>query len=277
MEVTCGVRQGLAKKELIHFSFVFFKSTLGVKKSTSTFMVYGETGKLPLSKLMNCNILNYRYRVGGLSDDKIVKKVFNELYRLDSLGFHTWISEVKRIERSYPVDIGVSTVESLKQHVKTGVRDAYESFWYENINNVKNNPGLRTYRTINQNLVFQCYLDNISDFRFRKALAQLRCSSHSLEIERARHVRPRAPPVHQRLCNNCCVLEDEIHFLTDCTLFDQERSSLFHSVTLKCPNFITLDSKSKFIYLLTSEDPQIQNWVGKFCFYSFRKRGGAAQ
>ena len=92
---------------------------------------------------------------------------------MDSLGFHTWISEVKRIERSYQVDIGVSTVESLKQHVKTGVRDAYESFWYENINNVKNNPGLRTYRTINQNLVFQCYLDNISDFRFRKALVQL--------------------------------------------------------------------------------------------------------
>ena len=228
-------------------------------------MVYGETGKLPLSKLMNCNVLNYRYRVGGLSDDKIVKKVFNELYRLDSLGFHTWISEVKHIERSYPVDIGVSTVESLKQHVKTGVRDAYESFWYENINNVKNNPGLRTYRTINQNLVFQCYLDNISDFRFRKALAQLRCSSHSLEIERARHVRPRAPPVHQRLCNNCCVLADEIHFLTNCTnctLFDQERSSLFHSVTLKCQNFINLDSESMSIYLLTSAPMGIT--VGNF-------------
>ena len=264
------------KNKIDTFFLRFLKSTLGVKKSTSTLMVYGETGKIPLSHIANGNVLAYRYRVGGFTAEKIVKKIFDELKRLDDLGFHTWFSHVKCIERIYPSGMGVSTADTLKHHIKVNVNNSYEASWSDGINNVKANPGLRVYRKINQSLNFQSYLDNVRDFRFRKAFAQIRCSSHSLEIERGRH-RPIPIPAHLRLCKQCGTVDDEVHFLTQCTIFSHERSFLFRSIDPKCPNFSCLDNESKLVYLLTTEDSQIQNWVGKFCYYAFRKKGGAAQ
>ena len=59
----------------------------------------------------------------------------------------------------------------------------------------------------------ESYLDCISAPRFRIALSKLRFSSHNLEIERG----PKKD-VDERVCLLCNVVDDEIHFVTNCCI-----------------------------------------------------------
>ena len=47
-----------------------------------------------------------------------------------------------------------------------------------------------------------------------------------LEIERGRHTRP-ITPVENRRCPKCNVIENEIHFVLECTINQKERLELF--------------------------------------------------
>ena len=58
----------------------------------------------------------------------------------------------------------------------------------------------------------------ISDTRWLKALANLKMSSHTLEIERGRHVKPQTIPLEQPTCQRFTPeSDDEVHFLISCS------------------------------------------------------------
>ena len=73
------------------------------------------------------------------------------------------------------------------------------------------------YKSIKNKLEFETYLD-IPSFEGRKAIAKVRCSDHSLQIEKGRH---KKTPRENRICNFCPlkVVETEEHFLTTCTFY----------------------------------------------------------
>ena len=48
-------------------------------------------------------------------------------------------------------------------------------------------------------------------------LIKLRTSSHKLAIETGRWHRPHIIPIENRLCNVCHKLDDEYHFILECT------------------------------------------------------------
>ena len=139
------------------------------------------------------------------------------------------------------------------------------------INDTVSNPLLRTYKMFKLHFERELYLDQVKDFRYRNAITRLRTSSHTLEIERGRHRRPKIC-VENRLCLMCKSVEDERHFLIDCLLYDEQRQCLFSKIITKDDTFCHLSGEDKFIYLLTSGDQQILTWVGKFIYRSFEQR-----
>ena len=74
----------------------------------------------------------------------------------------------------------------------------------------------------------------VQDKRYRHAIPPLRCSSHILHIDRERYKRPRTP-LHGRLCYLCNCVEDELHFVTACSLNFTERTVLYDKVAGKFP------------------------------------------
>ena len=68
-------------------------------------------------------------------------------------------------------------------------------------------------------------------FKARQQMSKLRLSDHNLEIERGRYHRPSLKP-EDRTCIICPQkIEDEIHFLTECTAYSDERQNLVNSIT----------------------------------------------
>ena len=103
------------------------------------------------------------------------------------------------------------------------------------------------------------------------AFIRFRTGSHTLEIERGRYTNPRTP-IEDRLCIKCNEIEDEIHFLIQCTAYENERTELFRKITTVHGFFNTSSAKDTYIFLMTSDHPDILTWVAKFIYESMTKR-----
>ena len=87
-------------------------------------------------------------------------------------------------------------------------------------------------------------------------MTKFRLSDHKLMIEEGRHCRPKIPR-ENRFCKFCNTLvEDEQHMLIDCKLYGN-RAKWFDKIIEKCPNFSTLNSHQKFIFLMSQQDEQL--------------------
>ena len=109
------------------------------------------------------------------------------------------------------------------------------------------------------------YIEAISDCSYSIAMTKLRSSSHTLEVERGRYTKPKTN-ICERLCPVCNVIEDKIHFLANCKLYDAERTHFFGKVTAKIQNLHELNDADKFILLMSTKDKQILVWTGKFIY-----------
>jgi len=71
---------------------------------------------------------------------------------------------------------------------------------------------------------FQPYLSLINIERVRVSLSHFRVSAHRLESITGRWNTPMAVPLNERKCRTCIhYLEDEFHFLLECSLYNELR------------------------------------------------------
>ena len=141
----------------------------------------------------------------------------------------------------------VKSIEEDKLH--SSVKNCFDSLWK---NELTSFPKADSFRKFKQNVKFEKYLEDIRIRKHRVSLTKLRLSDHCLMIERGRYSRPIVPR-EERFCPHCPMkLEDEEHFLTQCSAYD--RTSLYSQLTDTCPQFGHLDHHNKFIFLLSQED-----------------------
>ena len=93
------------------------------------------------------------------------------------------------------------------------------------------------------------YLLVIKNKENRRSICKLRCGNHDLAIETGRFNKI---PLEERVCTRCeNKVEDELHFLTECELFDIVREKFPNDVIEIDPNLKT-DGKLFLISLLTT-------------------------
>ena len=264
---------GYNKMALSILDKVFLRSvrcTLGIKCTTSNIIVLGECGRMPPSVMCTINTLCFLNRLMCMNNDSLVKQVHVELQHLTGQGFDTWVSSTGKLAASYQLDLYMDPIKFRKE-CKNVVRSKFINQWAADIANITKNPILRTYRNIKLSFGTEPYIYLVKDRRYRHAISRLRCSSHILHIEKGRYTRPRTP-LHERLCYSCNCVEDELHFVTACSLNRTERIVLYDKVARKFPEFDQLADVEKFVFLFTFKDAQMLTWLGKFLYESFRTK-----
>ena len=252
----------------------FLRMVLRVKGSTSIQMLLGETGVLPPSILCHKNVILFYIRLNSLPAGSVLKSVFSEIKRLSSVGINSnnWCTQVCGLALSYNLDIEhMEYNKSTINLIKYSIRNKFIGDWKIKLTHLTQHPILRTYSLFKTNFECESYLENIKYYKYRIALTKFRTSSHMLEIERGRHTNP-ITPVNLRLCHICKVVEDEYHFLMECSIYDNDRLRLMTNIANKFPPFIDLSMYHKFVFLLSFNDPQIHTWVAKFIYNSFSLR-----
>ena len=159
-------------------------------------------------------------------------------------------------------------INRLTKQAKLCLINTYKVDWSIN---ARNSIKLRTYIKFKFKHSLEEYLFYIPDKRWMKALSILRMSSHMLEIERGRHVRPQKLPLEQRICQRCTSNSvDDIHFLITCSYFAMQRTSLLAESKLLNSEFDSLSNDDKFIYIMSSTHQPLVICLEKYTYSCFQ-------
>ena len=190
--------------------------------------------------------------------------------RLHDLGFVTWYGEVWELAASYDIHLENSYEKSVEKDIITR---AFKERWFVDKSNLVKNPILRTYDKIKHDFIMEPYLYLVKKPKYRIAISKLRCSSHTLAIEKGRHTKPKTD-LSERLCLFCRSnkVEDEKHFIIECCLYSDERDRLFTKVITVNPDFASMHDDDKFEYLFRTDNERTLAWLGKFIHESLSKR-----
>ena len=156
-------------------------------------------------------MLNFWQRVTNLPDTSLTKKAL-----LENITLRTnWIITIEKLLGNLALTEHTENTCTFRKKARDAIQTKFTEYW---CNKVTADTGrLLFYKSVKNKLEFETYL-NISSFEGRKAIAKLRCSDHSLQIEKGRH---KNTPRENRTCNVCPlkVVETEEHFLTTCTFY----------------------------------------------------------
>ena len=131
---------------------------------------------------------------------------------------------------------------------------------------------LRLYKSFKSNHVLKPYLSCIKIDRHRHALSKFRCSSHFLEVERARHQNC-IPPFWERTCPFCpYAVDDELHLLLFCSRNRELRGQFLNILFDNQPDIAEMHHSDKFVSIMSSTNHILLQALGKYIFESFKIR-----
>ena len=146
-----------------------------------------------------------------------------------------------------------------KSDIFRQIEACYNEIWRTELANLSK---AETYKKVKSNIGLEAYLSSVKNAKHRKSLSRLRLSNHQLTIEKGRHHENPIPRT-ERLCKFCEVVEDELHFIVSCDLFETERETLFEACRNSSALFEGMADEMKLIFILTNEDTVIESRLVK--------------
>ena len=160
----------------------------------------------------------------------------------------------------------VENSKSFLEIFKQKVKDCFFQEWHSRVeDSLKDSNRARTFIHIT-NFKVQPYLDKITVKKFQTSLSRLRLSSHRLHVETGRWKKPVTTPFNERKCVICNLLEDEFHFVLECSIYKELRKQYIAKYYWIRPNMM------KFIELCTSDRKKTIRNLGIFVEKAFSLR-----
>jgi hypothetical protein len=228
----------------------FSKFLLGVHKKASNCAVRGELGNFPLGIDIVATVLKYYKRLESRDENSVLSEAFT----VSNVKIHPdnklWGSRCFKLREHVKKYSGLDESSVyIRKHVKTSISSNYSNYWESKI---ATQPKMRTYVQFKSNFGLEDYLA-INNEKHRKAMTRFRISAHTLAIERGQYTTPPTPHTN-RICKPCSdnKVEDEFHFLMECSNYNPQRKELLDNVNNVCFHFQNLNSEQKFIYMLSA-------------------------
>jgi hypothetical protein len=237
--------------EQIHLKFC--KHLLGVHTKAMNLPTLAELGRYPLAITVTCHIASLWIHIIESDANSYLNVTYQKM--IQEGDKNPWICYIKNMlcnlgMRHVWNNQATFSKNRLKHALAKQLESRYIKFWQQKKITYSK---LEFYNKItNNNYNIEYYLLNINNIHHRQALSRLRISAHDLNIERGRYANiPRA----ERLCKVCHVLEDEVHFLDTCTIYNDLRFNLFQTLK-RLDSTVIFWSQQKPSLLIQEDDKQ---------------------
>ncbi|XP_053395610.1 uncharacterized protein LOC128555864 [Mercenaria mercenaria] len=259
-----------------HRAIRFF---LGVGRYTPTGAVSGDMGWTPPLARQWISIDNFIVRMSKMDNNRLNKRIFVYLDKIGNYRCRNWNFRVKTLLRKMNCSEFIVNNETTinKRELNTKVTDYimndFKNNWLQNVNRINGINGrggnkLRKYKLIKQDYGIETYCKLIMSRSHRAAFAKFRAGVAPLRIETGRYENL---PVAARTCPFCVSLvEDEIHTLFFCPMYNDLRNLLFEKAVHLNVDFGNMTEEEKFILLFTNDD--IIRDCAKTCFLILQRR-----
>ena len=227
------------------------KQLLGVQKQTTNIGVLLELGRVPLNLFATkFAIKNWERIKRGHANSTLLAS-----YKDSMDSSLPWTTNIKSILESngmlslYLNDY-TNKLPFIHKNLFQRLSDAFHQNSFENIK--ADTSKLRTYALFKKDIGFEKYLSEIKKVAVRKQVSKFRLSNHGLMIEVGRH---KGTPKEERFCPFCPLkIENELHFLFECSIFSKLRARLIDPTTDAIPGFTYLSGVFKIQLLLSNLD-----------------------
>ena len=230
--------ENLAMLEKLHLKFC--KLLLNIKKSTCSAMIYGETGRYPISCVVHDRMVRFWYGLSNGRTQKLSQLTYKFLWLSDAV-YNPWFEAVKNIFCQHGLNniwlcqaVSVD-FEWLKCKTQLILKDTFQQHWLNDIQTVSKCDNYRIFKT---NFGPESYLNLMSD-DLRVYLCRFRCRSSKLPVEKY-HVLHLADK-NCKLCN-LNTEGNEYHYILVCPFFAKERKKLVPKYFYKYPIIEKLES-----------------------------------
>ena len=244
--------------ERVHLKFL--KYILCMKSSTPSYMVYGESGRFPLSITIQTRMVSYCAKMLQGQENKIVSTVYRYLFsRYNNENVNLWIYFIHIFDSCGFPNIWadqtstMSDVKWITAVIKQRLKDQYIQKW---ANEIDISSKGHIYKIFKHNFGFEKYLSLLSK-KFWKPLVKFRTSNHHLPIEVGRWC---GIPLADRTCTLCDTgkLADEFHFILECEATSTLRKQFLAPRYCRAPNIL------KFKELMTSSNLKTLKTISLF-------------
>ena len=236
---------------------------LGVHRFAPTLAMTGDTGWIPSMYRRWTSMIRFWNRILNIGNDRLLRRIFEEDYRLCN---NNWCSEVRSIMSSLELDEYFENKLIVNfDSVKHKTASFYSTNWSNNVLTV---PKLRTYVTFKMEFKTENYLLLNLNRKERSLMAQLRSGILPLRIETGRYARESPDERLCKLCNDSTI-EDEKHFVLNCSFYRDIRNQLLNSIDLPA-DWNTYCETQKLKFLLNVQTRKIAKYLVKA--YCLRRR-----
>ena len=247
---------------------------LGVHRYAPTSAIHCEMGWLHSKLRQSIEVFRLWNRLLTLDDSRITKRIFlwdKQLCR------DNWCSKLESILNNFGYNEEIFDdnliIDIPTAKLKT-VEINKERFDIE----IESKPKLRTYKLFKSDFSTEEYILKHRSKYERSILCQFRIGILPLNIEtgryknikdnisgKMRNLRP-----EERICDLCDlnIVEDELHFLCVCPVYNDERQNLYRKIDSTHNGFLNLEPEEKFIFIMTNCNPLL----GKYLKLSWEKR-----
>ena len=253
------------KSEIEKVHTQFLKRILGCDIRTSNLMTRTEVGRGPLI----CDIIRksvlYVQHLKSNSESLAGQAL---AYEWENNDENNLLQLIRKFTQYYQGPV-YPTEQLNKRVVRKQNDEFYKQVWKTEIIKLSKAESYVKYK---DNINLEDYLVKIKNHKHRKALTRFRLSCHPLMIEKGRHQKP---PLSrpERTCHYCpSEIEDELHFITSCPRYENERIPLYRTAIENSIHFENLSNESKFIFLFSNEDLSVTSQLGSFVYNSIKKR-----
>ena len=254
---------------------------LWVGKNFPIASLVGDMGWIPAECRHIYNVIKWWIKINSHSNGRISKCILAWSMDLANKGLKNWCWEVNKLL----VCLQLPSVFSNQEHytansytlnrVKIALINMADCKWHNLLNKPPSNSEtggkLRHYRMFKIEPSPAGYVLAPLGSGQRWALASLRSGCLPLAVETGRHRIPKVP-LEQRVCKICNnnSIEDEYHFIMECTPLKELRQQLFLSLSLHDITFMQLDNYFKFLYIIQAE--QCTSVIAKYVYKMFKLR-----
>ena len=117
----------------------YCRRVLNVKATTSNIMVCGECGMLPPSVQCTISTMCYMNRLYHMPGGTIAKRVYEELNKLHSIGFTTWVTRVNEVITNHGLDI-TKLPSNFRIECQNVVITQFKTQWDRDMHNIETYP-----------------------------------------------------------------------------------------------------------------------------------------
>lgn len=235
----------------------FFKSLFGLKKSTPSYMIYGEFGIFPLEIDIYTRMVSFWSKLVTPESNKLSSMMYWILFSYNKLNYvkSNWVCTLKTIL----IECGLSGIweqqlvenpKWLKESVRQKLKDLFINSWFKSVNESGSGGN---YCLFKESFIRESYLTSVN-FCQAKQLLAFRTRNHRLPVETSRWGKNKTVLNADRckLCNKD--RGDEYHTLLCCKTLKTSRKKYIASYYYKHPNVL------KYKKLMQTKNPkQLRN------------------